>query len=496
MNRLGSCLSILMVVLCCAISPVMAAPLMVGDYVYLDVYRVPEMSANLRIDQNGNVNLPYVGDVQIAGATVDEAAALVANALKSILHNPRVGVARMGEQVMMQDPGGRTVEMVMELIPLRNANARTMSEQLSRMSTLGGAISFDTDTNSLIVTDTPSAIRNIQSVVGRLDQMQSQLTQVRIDTKIAEVRVGALKEMGVRWFIQGSNASAGFLTPGRTNTALNAFRAGQGPLANEQLGSQSGSGGGGGGSGRRFISEPLDRRLNIPAMVALPGQTFLGLASGSIDLGAMLDMLVSDDKAKLLANPVLLTLNHRAAHIQMTDQFPYTEFGTDRAGASSFSTRFMDLGIVLDVTPHVYHDEMGAYVKLELKPEVSFPVGSSNGIPIRSVRSSDTVASVRDGQTLVVGGIFTQDEADTVSKVPGLGNLPIIGALFRHKEKSKTHSELMIFVTPTIFERPEDITWDAMIDISTELRKASLIPVDDIRAGSQKNRKNRKNRKD
>lgn len=484
MKRLGSRLSVLMVVLCWVTPHALAAPLSAGDFVHLDVYRVPEMSSSVQIDSNGNVTLPYIGDVQIAGATEQEAAALISHALKSILRNPRVKVARTSTNFSTPLQLGRTAEMVMEIIPLRNANAKSMSQQLSGMSTSGGAISFDPDTNTLIISDTPSAVRNIQNVVSRLDQMQSQLTQVRIDTKIAEVRVGALKEMGVRWFVQGTEGSVGFLSPPRTNTAINAARGGLGPSANEQLGS-SGSGGQS-GSSRRFVGEPLDRRLNIPAMVAVPGQTFLGLATRHIDLGVMLDMLVSDDKAKLLANPVLLTVNHKAARIQMVDEFPFTEFGTEITGATSFSTKFIDLGIILEVTPHVHQDSRGTYVKLELKPEVSFPVGSNNGVPIRSVRSSDTIASVRDGQTLVVGGIFTEDEANTVAKVPGLGNLPIIGALFRHKEKSKSRSELMIFVTPTVYMHPEDITWDAMIDISDELRNASLIPVSDIRGESRK----------
>jgi len=251
-------------------------------------------------------------------------------------------------------------------------------------------------------------------------------------------------------------------------------------LDNELLNSTTG-----GFSGRQFIGE-LDRRLNIPAMVPLAGQAFLGFSGGNIDLGIMIDALVSDEKATLLANPTVLTVNHKKAVLKMVDEFPYTEFGTEITGAQRFSIAFLELGIVLEVTPHVYSDEIGPYVKLDLHPEISFPTGIVNGVPIRSVRSSDTVANVRNNQTLVISGIISEDEQNVVTKIPGIGSLPIIGALFRHKEKVKLRTELMIFVTPTIYETPELITWDKMIDIAKELNDASAIPIAEIRGEARK----------
>ena len=134
----------------------------------------------------------------------------------------------------------------------------------------------------------------------------------------------------------------------------------------------------------------------------------------------------------------------------------------------------------------MYRDEIGPYVKLDLHPEISFPSGIVNGVPIRSVRSSDTVANVRNNQTLVISGIISEDEQNVVTKIPGIGSLPIIGALFRHKEKVKLRTELMIFVTPTIYETPELITWDKMIDIAKELNDASAIPIAAIRGEARK----------
>jgi type IV pilus assembly protein PilQ len=452
-----------------------------GDMVYIEVQRAPEISSSIRVDPQGNIRLPYVGAVKVAGMSESQAAGVVAQALEKVLRNPRVTVSRSqykGDAAGSEFNTGRTAEMLLEIIPLNNSNAESMYGVLRGMNSSGGNVSFDPATNSLIITDTPAALQNMRSAIRQLDEMQSQLTQVRIEAKIAEVRVGAMKELGVRWFAQGDHLSGGYIPAPRQTVSGNQYRGGLSPSANEALGGGGDSGGGGGG--RQFVSDPLTQRFNIPAAVAVPGQAFLGYVNSGIDLGVMLDMLVAEDQAEMLANPMTVTVNHQKAHIEMVDKIPYTEFGTEISGASSFSTEFLDAGITLDVTPHVHQDANGPYVKLELKPEVSFPSGSNNGTPILSIRRSETIANVRNNQTLVVGGIMSEDQRDVVTKLPWLGDLPIIGVLFRHKEKEKARTELMIFVTPTIYQRPEDITWDRMIDTSEHLRDADIAPLAEL----------------
>ena len=453
-----------------------------GDVLYIEVYRVPEMTQTYLVRQDGTITVPYVGTVGVAGLKEPAAEANIAAALTKILRNPRVTVTK-SDVDLMSPASGRTAEMLLEIIPLLNSHAETMSNTLQGMNSPGGHISYDPDTNSLLITDTPGAIKNMMSVIARLDRMKSQMTQVRIEVKIVEARVGALKELGIRWFVQGDHFGGGFNpSPDRTNS-INNLGGGFGPLGNELI--NSGSSSPGNSFGREFIG-PFDRRLSIPVVVPLPGQAFLGYSNSGLDIGTMIDALVTEEKAMILASPTILTVNHKKAVIKMVDEFPFTEFGTEITGATRFSVDFMELGVVLEVTPHVYQDETGPYVKLELSPEISFPTGISNGIPIRSVRSSNTVANVRDKQTLVIGGIITEDEQDVVSKIPGLGNIPIFGNLFKHTEKSKLRTELMIFVTPTIHTAPEQITWDKMIDIAKELNAVSAIPTAAIRGEARK----------
>lgn len=453
-------------------------PIGPGDLVYIEVRGVPELTSTVQVNPSGNVRVTYVGEVHVGGLTESQAAAAISESLRSMLRNPRVTVMRNDAVLGSMPMAGRTDEMRTEIVPLHNANAENLAMVLRGMSSSGGRISFDRDTNTLILTDKPSALQNIMNIAARMDQMQAQLTQVRIETKIVEVRVGAIKELGLRWFVGGDHLGGGFYPPGTQSSQLNNLKGNLSPNASEALGSDDSSGGSGGGGGREFIGgREFGQRLQIPVQVPLLGQGFLSYVNAGIDIGAMLDALVSEDKAKILANPMLLTVNHQTATIKMVDEFPVLEFGTDLSGASLQSFDFMELGIVMEVTPHVYQDSGGTYVKMELRPEVSFPSGSANGVPIRSVRSSETVASVRDGQTLVVGGIMREEERQVDTHIAGIGKIPVIGLLFKHKERTSIRTELMIFVTPTVHRRPEDITLDKMLNLSKHLSKSDWIPL-------------------
>lgn len=460
--------------LCCVVAtawtgaaqemPALGTPLEAGELVFVDVYRRPEVSTTTQIDSDGNIQIPFVGNVNVAGLTENEASARVGAALSSILKNPRVTVSRSAP-----DFGGgyRAPNMKTEILPLNNANAESLSVALQGMTSAGGSIAYDPNTNSLIITDTPDAIQNILSVTSRLDQMQSQLTQVRIEAKIAEVKVGAMKELGVRWFVQGSDVNGGYYPLPSQDVGINALK-GQAasPLNNESF-QNSQNGQLNSGAGRNFVDgNNFDRLLNVPVQIPKAGQLFFGLMNEHVDLGVLLDALVADDQAELLANPNILTVNHKAAEISMVDEFPYTEFGIEASGRSNFSVRFLDLGIKMAVTPHVFQDTTGRYVKLEFEPEVSFPAGSSNGIPIRSVRRYQGESNVRDGQTLVVGGIYRNDLRDVEQRVPGLGKVPLVGNLFKHTEKAHSQTELMLFLTPTVHDTPESVTWDRMLDVT------------------------------
>lgn len=446
-----------------AASSAMSPTIGQGDLVFIDVYRRPELSTTTQVDPNGGVQIPYVGNVSIGGLSEPEASARISSALRAILKNPRVTVSRRAPTM---GGGYRTTEMKTELVPLQNANAESLCAALQGMTSEGGNVSYDPDTNTLILTDTPSAMQNMMSVVARLDQMRSQLSQVRIEAKIAEVKVGAMKELGIRWFVQGNEGAGGYYPMPNQDFGVSGLKgSAASPINNESLGEANSNNGA--SIGRQFLNRAnFDRRLNVPVQIPKVGQMFFGLMNSNVDLGILLDALVANNEAELLANPNILTVNHKPAEISMVDEVPYTEFGTEAGGRSNFSVRFLDLGIKMAVTPHVYRDDQGAYVKLDFEPEVSYPAGQSQGVPIRSVRKYKGESNVRDGQTLVVGGIYRNDLRDNVQKVPGLGSIPIVGNVFKRTEKARIQTELMVFLTPTVHESPETVTWDRMLDVT------------------------------
>lgn len=453
-----------------------------GDVVYVTVFRHDDLSSSVQVDGNGMIEMPYVGNIHVGGSSPQEAARIIENGLTAILKSPKVTVSR-GPAPAMSATGGapRTREMRTEVVPVNNARAESIYEALSGMATQGGSISYDEDTNAVIITDEPGTLANMLQVVQQLDSLESQLVQVHIETKIAEVESTAIKEVGLRWFVQGDKAGGGYTPNGRQDARVNSVRTFSDPLFNERLDSNAGNNRNTGIS-RRFIDEAnFDRRMQIPIQVGSPGQMFLGYLNKGIDLGVMLDALVADNKANLLASPYIRTVNHKKASILMTEQFPYSEIGS--AGLSTVTrTEFLDVGITLDVTPHVRADPEGVpYVQLELEPEVSTATGMANGVPIRSVRSSSSVANVRDGQTLVIGGIVQSDSRDVIQKVPGVGDVPVIGMLFKHKEKSANSRELMIFVTPRVFGRPEAASW-GRVDALGETMNTDLISSLEARA--------------
>ena len=451
-----------------------------GDVVFVDVYRRPELSSTVQVGPNGKIDVPYVGSVNIAGLSQSEAAARVSAALKAILKNPRVTISPRSVRV---PSGPRTAEMQTHVIAVKNTSAEVLSEALQGMSSSGGTISCDRYSNAMIITDTPATVQNIMTAISQIDQMRTQVTQVHIETKVVEVKQGAMKELGVRWFYKGDETTAGYY-PRVSSDALSGNQSD--PMANERLGSQS-TVGGITTLSRRFVDEPFfDRRLNVPVQVPVVGQLFFGVMNGDFDIGTLLDALVKDNKAELLATPSILAVNHTQAEIKMLDEFPYTE-SSQYFGGQSFSVKFMDLGIKMLVTPHVYRDTGGPYVKLDLKPEVSFASGMANSIPIRSVRSSESMAIVRDGQTLVIGGILLSDERNAKQEVPGLGKIPVLGGLFKRKERAQSRSELMVFVTPTIHATPESITWDRTINLTGAAKdEVPQIPTNETLGESRK----------
>jgi type IV pilus assembly protein PilQ len=163
-----------------------------------------------------------------------------------------------------------------------------------------------------------------------------------------------------------------------------------------------------------------------------------------------LNVLRSEVGAKLLANPRLLVLDNETAQFEIIRQVPYTEVSTTGAGTDTQTVKFKDIGTMLKVTPHVTRDGM---IRLNINPEFGVQVGETTP-PTVDTRKMNTKALVKDGQTVVLGGLRKREVSQEVHKIAILGDIPILGGLFSGVDETLTTSEIIIFITPRIVVEP------------------------------------------
>ncbi|MEK7307215.1 MAG: type IV pilus secretin PilQ [Nitrospirota bacterium] len=326
-------------------------------------------------------------------------------------------------------------DLVTKIIPISFASAKESSETLKGILSKKGSISVDSRTNSIIVRDVPGNIEKISEIMRGLD---SKTPQVLIEARIVEVNTNFTRELGVQW---GGNLSQ--------STSLGTFQA---------TGATSGSTtptaltGGVGLSGNNFI-------VNLPANVSSGHGGALGLLFGNISNTFQLDLQLSamEDRGhgKILSNPKVLTLNNKEAKISSGTEIliptaTIVGAGTGTTGGTTGVTT-INAKLELTVTPHVTPDnQIVMHVKTDKKdPDFNRQV---QGIPPLSTRTAETDLLVEDGETIVIGGIFTRSESSSEAGVPWLSNIPLLGWLFKKEAKVENQNELLIFITPTIYK--------------------------------------------
>ncbi|MBQ4494286.1 MAG: type II and III secretion system protein, partial [Selenomonadaceae bacterium] len=160
--------------------------------------------------------------------------------------------------------------------------------------------------------------------------------------------------------------------------------------------------------------------------------------------GARINALVTDGKAKILSRPNVTTIQGREAVINVGSSVPVPKVSSTNTSTTT-SIEYRDAGIILRYTPRINSD---GTITAKIHTEVSTPQYIPDMQAYRfNTRSAETTVTVRDGEPMIIGGLIGAEEAKSVSKIPFLGDLPILGALFRNHRKSKSESELIIFLT-------------------------------------------------
>jgi len=196
---------------------------------------------------------------------------------------------------------------------------------------------------------------------------------------------------------------------------------------------------------RARISEDL--KSQTPSQASIGSFTF-GYLRSDIELQAKLAAAQSKGQAKILSQPRIATLNNEEASIMVGDQIPYAQTTVTTAGSTQ-STSFMNVGIQLSVTPTINAD---GRITLELTPTVSYATRITALGPEVSTRNAKTTVLVKDGETIVIGGLITEQERKDVSQIPLLGDLPVLGHFFKSLHDETRRTELLIFVTPYIMK--------------------------------------------
>ena len=311
----------------------------------------------------------------------------------------------------------QTVEQLVPLqtdvVRLRYARANLLLQHLaSDKAGLSdrGRVFVDERLNALVVRDVPARLESVRRLINMLDVP---LSQVAIEARIVTATDSLNHQLGISWqtdFGSGTNTDETFAD--------------------------------GAGNDADASTSNVVAKTSLP--LASPATTLtFGLVRSGVSVDAELSSLVEEGRARVLAKPKILTIDQSLASIQSGVQIPYQE--TSRSGATS--TSFKDAVLSLHVRPQITPDHN---ILLQLKVKQDTVGQIFNGVPSINTNEMQTNVLVGNGQTLVLGGILQEDENNAQRKTPVLGDLPVVGRLFRRKISRKDQQELLVFITPAL----------------------------------------------
>ncbi len=288
-------------------------------------------------------------------------------------------------------------------------------------------IQGDEETNALIITADPNTVKNLKAVIRQLDIRRA---QVLVEAIIAEITTNNNKEVGVGIAVDGTTRDSGALPAGISNFA--------------------------------GVGDLLTAVVSGTAPTSLPSGLSFGLGgdNGSgIRYGALLRALQTDQNTNILSTPNIVTLDNEEAELIVGQNLPFVTGSFTGTGSTNPNNPFQtierqDVGLTLKVTPQINE---GDTVQMVIEQEVSsvIPGTIEQGIATRK-RSIKTSVLVDDGGILILGGLIADEVSDTESKVPLLGDIPVIGFLFRTQNTTKSKQNLMVFLRPTILRNHKD----------------------------------------
>lgn len=328
-------------------------------------------------------------------------------------------------------------ELSSEIIKVNFAKASDIAEMINGEGNISmlserGSMTIDERTNSLLIRELPENIEVIREIIESLD---IPVKQVQIEARIVTINEGNMDELGIRW---------GFTSINGNNTVGGSIENNLATIGLYNGGGEGEDGGDGDGVG-------IDDFLNVNLAATSPNATSIAFQVAKLGSDTLLDLELSalqqESKAEVISSPRLITTNKKPAYIEQGTEIPYLESSSSGATTVTFKKAVLSLKVTPQITPDnrlvldlsVTQDRPGQVVK----------TGTGEAVAIDTQRIGTQVL-VNNGETVVLGGIFQHSITNSVDKVPLLGDLPLLGALFRRSYENVGKSELLIFVTPKV----------------------------------------------
>ena len=323
------------------------------------------------------------------------------------------------------------------LVPINYARASELVPQVTGLLSTRGSVSVDQRTNTLIIKDINENIGAMRTLIESLDM---QVPQVLIEARIVETNDRFSRQIGIQWggdfsFSQANGNPTGLIFPSVLGLG-GAATDGQTPTEG--------------------TSDTPNFAVNLPAPVGTGSGGGIGLTMGSIGGGVNLNLRLSAQEAagnaRIVSAPKILTLNNNEASISQGTSIPISV-----VSAAGVQTVFVDATLELTVRPQVTPDGNIMLTIAASKNEPDFQNTGARGDPTILRRQANTQLLIKDGDTTVIGGIYTRNTGTNISAVPFFHQIPILGFFFKTQAQSELRGELLIFITPRIVNRAESL---------------------------------------
>ncbi len=321
-----------------------------------------------------------------------------------------------------------------DLIPLNYADADDLKRKLEPMLSQKGKIEVDERTNQLIVNDVAGNREQINKLANSLD---TQTPQIAIEARIVEAQSTFLRQIGVQW---GGNALASATGGNATGLSF--------PSSVALTGANSDA-----NTIATGVANPSNFAINLPAATGSGEGGAIGLALGSIsgnfNMNLRLSALEDAGTVRIISAPKVTVQNNQLAKISQGVSIPISV-----VSAAGTQTQFVQADLSLQVTPKVSQRDCAISMKLVItKNEPDFVNTGARGDPTILRKEAKTTMIVQDGETSVLGGIYTRNSGLAYKKVPWLGDIPVIGWLFKNRTENDNRTEVLVFITPKITNR-------------------------------------------